>query len=288
MSRIKTKSALPFRWRKGARPLLEIGLILLACLEFYPIFLVAVDAFKTREEMANNPFWLPSRSGFTMDNITETLYRMKIYQPFLNSLWITTGSLIVLILISSMAAYPIARNRGRFFAALYLFFLAGIMIPFQLAMIPLYQQIRMLGLMNSQWGLILIYSGVFISFPVFFYSGFIKNIPQELEEAGRIDGCSRFGIFWRIVFPLLRPATATVVILSLLTIWNEFGLSFLFLQKESSMTLVAALFSFRGQYYVNWPNMFSGVLIAGLPIVLAFLFVQKYFINGMTEGALKG
>ncbi|PYI56259.1 carbohydrate ABC transporter permease [Paenibacillus flagellatus] len=277
--------------RTGAKrynPVLEIVMAALACLVFYPIFLIAANAFKTREDMAFNPFGPPSRTGFTWDNVAETVRGMDIYKPLLNSVWITAGSLIAIIVFASMAAYPIARNRTKLYGALYLFFLSGIMIPFQLAMIPLYKEIKALGLMNSQWGMILIYSGVFLSFPVFFYSGFIKSVPLELEEAARIDGCGRFRLFWTIVFPLLRPATATVAILSLLAIWNEFGLSFLFLQKTSSMTLVAALFSFRGQYHVNWPHMFAGVLIAALPIVIAFLCVQSYFVKGIADGALKG
>lgn len=260
----------------------------LSVLTLYPVLIMLFDAFKTRSEMAENPFFLPSAQGFTTDNLVNAAVRMKFYVPLLNSLLITVCSIVVIILISAMAAYAIARRGGKFYNAVYLFFLAGLVVPYQLAMVSLYKEIKTLGLMNSQLGMVLIYAGVFISFPVFFYSGFIRTIPRELEEAAYLDGCNRYGIFWRIVFPLLKPTTATVSVLSLMNVWNEFTLALLFLQKTNKMTLTVALSMFRGQYSTNWPNMFAGILVAVLPIIILFLAAQKQFIKGMVEGAVKG
>ncbi len=268
--------------------LLEIILIFFALITFYPVFIMIADSFKTREEMAYNPFGFPMFSGFTLDNIINAISKMKFYEPLLNSAIITGLSTILIIVVASMAAYPIARKKNALYGFIYSFFLSGIIVPYQLAMIPLYKEVRVLGLMNKELGLVLIYGGIFLSFPIFFYSGFIKNVPLELEEAAFIDGCGRYRIFWRIVFPLIKPATAAVIVLNLLGIWNEFTLSFLFLQKTSKLTITVALYSFRGQYHVHWPHMFAGMLVAVAPIVIMFISAQKFFISGITEGALKG
>lgn len=267
---------------------LEIFLILIAASTFYPVFIMMADSFKTREEMAVNPFGFPSSSGFTMDNIANAFYNMKFYHPLFNSILITAVSSVMIIVVASLASYPIARKKNRLYNFLYMFFLAGIMVPYQLAMITLYKEVRSLGLMNKELGLILVYGGIFLSFPIFFYSGFIKTVPLELEEASIIDGCGRYRTFWSIVFPLLKPATATIAVLNMLGIWNEFTMSFLFLQKPSKMTITVATYAFRGQYHVNWPNMFAGLFIAILPMIILFLSVQKYYIRGITAGALKG
>lgn len=267
---------------------LEFVLIIFAAVHIYPLFLIFADAFKTREEMAYNPFGIPGASGFTYDNIMNAIVKMKFYIPLTNSILIALGSTVLLIVISALAAYPLARSQSTLYKFIYLLFLSGIIVPYQLAMIPLYKLVIGLGFVNSHLGMILIYGGILISFPIFFYSGFIKSVPRELEEAASIDGCGRYGLFWRIVFPLLKPATAAVVVLNLLNIWNEFGLSLLFLQKTGKMTITVALYAFRGQYFSHWPHMFAGVLVAVIPIIVIFVSAQKYFIRGAIEGALKG
>jgi raffinose/stachyose/melibiose transport system permease protein len=267
---------------------LEIALIALALVAFYPVFLVIADAFKTREEMAYNPFGFPLGAGFTLENIDNAVSRLRIYQPLLNSVIVTLLSTIVIIVISSMAAYPIARKKSGFYNFLYFLFLSGIIVPYQVAMIPLYRVVKALGIMNSRLGMVMIYAGILSTFPIFFYCSFVKTVPLELEEAARMDGAGRYRTFWQIVFPLLRPATAGVVVLNLLNVWNEFMLSFLFLQKTERMTITVALFAFRGQYHVHWPHMFAGLLVAIAPLTLLFLFAQRYFIGGVVEGALKG
>lgn len=270
------------------RLLLSVVMCLFTCLVLYPVFIMFSDAFKTREEMALNPFGLPQAAGFTVENLLNAVSRMKLHIPLINSMIVTIFSVIVIIIVSSMAAYPIARRGGRFYNFFYMFFLAGLVVPYQMAMVSLYKEIKSLGLMNSLFGMILIYGGVFLAFPIFFYCGFIKTIPRELEEAAVLDGCSRYGIFWRIVFPLLKPITATVAILTLMNVWNEFTLALLFLQKSEKMTITIALSLFRGQYTTHWPNMFAGILVAVAPIIILFLVAQKQFIKGMVDGAVKG
>lgn len=267
---------------------LEILLITISAISFYPVFLLVADSFKTRAELAENPFGFPGFSGFTLENIINAFYKMKFYQPLFNSIIITFAASVLIILVSALAAYPIARKNSRLYNFFYMFFLAGIMMPYQLAIITLYKEIRALDLMNKEIGLILVYGGIFLSFPIFFYSGFIKTVPLELEEAAIIDGCGRYRMFMSIVFPLLKPATATVAVLNVLGIWNEFTLSFLLLQKPSKMTITVATYTFKGEYHTNWPSMFAGLFIAVVPIVVLFLSVQKYYIRGITAGALKG
>ncbi len=269
-------------------PVLEIVLIVIALAAFYPVFLVIADSFKTREEMAFNAFGFPWGAGFTLENIDNAINRLRIYQPLLNSVIVTGLSTLLIIVISSMAAYPLARKRNALYGFLYFLFLSGIIVPYQVAMIPLYRVVRTFGIVNSRLGMVMLYAGVLSSFPIFFYSSFVKTVPLELEEAARIDGAGRYRTFWRIVFPLLRPATAGVVVLNLLNVWNEFTLSFLFLQRTERMTITVALFAFRGQYHVHWPHMFAGLLVAIAPLTLLFLFAQRYFIGGVVEGALKG
>ncbi|MFC5405361.1 carbohydrate ABC transporter permease [Cohnella soli] len=267
---------------------LELLLVVVGALSFYPVFLMIVDAFKTREGMAERPFGFPSPSEFTLDNMTNAIYKLKFYQPLLNSVWITLVSIILIILVSSLAAYPIARKKTKLYSFMYFFFLAGLMIPYQLAIITLYKEVMWLGLMNQGLGLILVYGGIMLSFPIFFYSGFIKTVPYELEEAALIDGYGRYRIFFRIVFPLLKPATATIAVLMILSLWNEFTMALLFLQKPDKVTLTVVTYAFKGQYHVHWPNMFAGLLISIFPMVVLFLSVQRFFIRGITAGALKG
>ena len=267
---------------------LEILLITISAISFYPVFLLFADSFKTRSEIAANPFWFSGLSGFTLENIINAFYKMKFYQPLFNSILITSISSVLIILVSSLAAYPIARKKNRLYNFFYMFFLAGIMVPYQLAIITLYKEMRILGLMNKEMGLILVYGGIFLSFPIFFYSGFIKTVPLELEEAAIIDGCGRYRMFLSVVVPLLKPATATIAVLNMLGIWNEFTMSFLFLQKASKITITVATYTFKGEYHTNWPSMFAGLLIAVIPMIILFLSVQKYYIRGITAGALKG
>ncbi|RED60580.1 MULTISPECIES: carbohydrate ABC transporter permease [Cohnella] len=267
---------------------LELLLIAVGACSFYPVFLMIADAFKTREGMAARPFGLPGASDFTLDNLKNAIYNLKFYQPLFNSAWITLASIVLVILVSSLAAYPIARQKTRLYKFMYFFFLAGLMIPYQLAMITLYKEVMWLGLMNQGMGLVLVYGGIFLSFPIFFYSGFIKTVPYELEEAALMDGYGRYRIFFSIVFPLLKPATATITVLMILSLWNEFTMALLFLQKPDKVTLTVVTYAFKGQYHVHWPNMFAGLLISIVPMVVLFLSVQRFFIRGITAGALKG
>lgn len=266
--------------------ILEFILILIGLFEFYPIFMVISNAFKTKKELAVNSFGFPIAP--TIDNIVIALVRMKFYRSMFNTILVTLVSMIIIIVFASMASYPLSRLRGKKFSVLYIYFLSGIMIPYQITIIPLYKLVKELGLINNYIGLILIYGAIFISFPIFLYTGFIKTIPVQLEEAAIVDGCGRLKIFWLILFPLMKPATASVAVLSLLNLWNDFLMSLLFLQRPNLKTVTVSLFSFRGQYHVDWSLMFAGILLAILPMIIFFLFMQKYFIKGIAEGAVKG
>lgn len=266
--------------------ILEVFLIIIAFLEFYPIFMVISNAFKTKSEFAVNPFGIPFSP--IIGNVISALVRMKFYRPLINSIFVTLVSMLIIVLISSMAAYPLSRIKSKFSSLLYIYFLSGIMIPYQITVIPLYKIVKELHLINNYLGLIIIYGAIFMSFPIFLYTGFIKTIPQQLEEAAIIDGCDRFRIFWLIMFPLMKPATASVAVLSLLSLWNDFLMSLLFMQRPYLKTITVSLFDFRGQYHTDWTLMFAGILIAILPMIIFFLSMQKYFIKGISDGAVKG
>ena len=162
------------------------------------------------------------------------------------------------------------------------------MIPFQLSMIPLYRMLKMLHLINTHFGVILIYIALTIPFSIFLYVGFLKGIPKELEESALIDGCGPFRTFAKIVFPLMKPVTASIVITNSLTVWNDFLVPLLYLQARENRTIPVAIFNFTGQYNNNWAMIFAAIVLSALPLVVAFLFLQKHFIKGIVGGAVKG
>jgi raffinose/stachyose/melibiose transport system permease protein len=200
------------------------------------------------------------------------------------------ASVFFIVIFSSAIGYYIARHNTRFTKGLQLLFLAGLMIPSQIYLIPIVQIFRKLHLIGSFSGMLLVFiGGGLLSFAVFVYTGFIKNIPLEVEEAALIDGANKFQMFWKILFPLLRPATATVVIFLSLWIWNEFLLPLILLGPGNGVTITLGVYMSLGQLYtINYGQMFAMMMIASLPMLALFFAFQKEFIAGLVSGALKG
>nr|WP_273387374.1 carbohydrate ABC transporter permease [Cohnella zeiphila] len=187
-----------------------------------------------------------------------------------------------------MAAYAISRRDNRFYRAMYLVFLAGMIIPFQMAMIPLYKVLQTLYLINTYPGVVFIYLGMLAPFSVFILSGFVKGVPKELEEAALVDGSGTYKTFFRIVLPLLKPAVTTVTVLNLFNVWNDFLMPMLYLSDSKKGTITVQLSAFQGMYNNDWSLIFAGVCLIVVPMLVIYLFAQRFIISGITAGAVKG
>lgn len=252
-----------------------------------PIYYLVVTTFKTAEEATLNPLGLPEH--FTWANYANALSAMNYPRALMNTALITGFAVVLLIIISSMAAYVISRSKKRRYQMMFVIFMVGLIIPFQIAIIPLYKVISALHLMNTLPGVILI--DVFcINLPlsIFLFRGFISTVPFELEEAAAIDGYGTFHIFWRIIFPLLKPIVATVAILDALAVWNDFMTPLLFLQDPKKAVLLQEVYKNVGPFSTNWTSFFPMLVLATLPLVLFYLIMQKNIIEGVVAGSVKG
>lgn len=266
--------------------LLEIFAILLAILFLVPFYFVIANSMKTFGEILANTASLPS--SFFVDNYVRVWEIMRYPMAFFNSLSITVLSNIGLVVISSMAAYRMVRHPSKFNALLFSVFVASMVIPFQSIMIPLVKVANEVGLMESRWGLVICYFGFGVSLNLFLYHGFIKSVPKEIEESARVDGCNAFSVFWRIVFPLLKPMTVTIIILNSLWIWNDFLLPSLILTSPDLRTIPLSTYSFFGQYTKQWDMALAALVLGVAPLVIFFFGLQKHIIEGITTGSVKG
>ena len=267
-----------------------IFVTLLAMMYGLPLYLAVVNTFKVQEQILSDPIALPA--PFTLDNLHTALTRpdQLIFKGLGTSLLITVVSVSLLIILSSGIGYYLARNPSRFSKALLGIFMAGLIMPAQIYLIPIVHIFRSLKLIGSIYGLILIFvGGGLLSFGVFVYAGFIKNIPRELDEAAIIDGASEFRLFWQMIFPLMRPATATVAIFLSLWVWNDFLFPLIILGPSKGMTITTGIYITMGSLYnINYGQMFSIMTLASLPVLVFYFFLQDEFIAGLTGGALKG
>jgi raffinose/stachyose/melibiose transport system permease protein len=264
--------------------LLPLSLILLV-----PFYIALVNAFKTREDILSHPLSLPL-SRLTLDNFQRSAITpsFNIFKAYGNSILITTVSVVLLILICSMMSFVFARVKNRFLTVSYLLLLSGLMIPPQVILIPLVKVLAKLGLMFTPQGLILYNIGFYVPFTVFMYVGFIRTLSRELDESAKMDGASQLVIFWKIIFPLLRPATASAIIFLCLWIWNDFINPVIILGSTRGYTVTTGIFRAVGQYSTNWEDIFALVVLASSPIFILYLFMQRQFISGLTEGSVKG
>lgn len=268
----------------------SIVLVLATAVFGLPLYMAVVNAFKSQEQILSNPLGFPA--PFTLDNLVKSLTRPDnlIVRGLFNSTILVVVSVFFIVIFSSAIGYYIARHNSRLSRGLQLLFMAGMMIPAQIYLIPILQIYRTLHLVGSFPAMVLVFvGGGLLSFAVFVYTGFIKNVPRELEEAASIDGAGKFQTFWKIIFPLVRPATATVVIFLTLWIWNEFLLPLILLGPSGGVTITLGVYMSLGQLYtINYGQMFAMMMIASLPMLAFFISFQKEFISGLISGALKG
>ncbi|MHB1009751.1 MAG: carbohydrate ABC transporter permease [Propionibacteriaceae bacterium] len=264
---------------------LELLFAVFGVIALFPIYILVVVAFKSPTEVAKSAYTPPTR--LYLDNFMIAWGQADLARAFVQTILITAISVVVLICFGSAAAYGLVRGAGRVNRVLLILVTLGISIPIQLGMVPLYQLMRDLGLLQTPWSVIIYSVGAYLPLTVFLYSGFLATQPSEYEEAAQVDGANAFQSFSRVVFPLLRPVTGTVVIVTSIHVWNDFLTPLLYLGGSEARTLTVAIFSFRGEYATEWGVVFAGILIAILPIILVFFLLQKYVIKGFASG-LKG
>lgn len=271
--------------RKVAIAAIEIVFAVYALLIFYPLANMVLSSFKSTRDILRYPFGLPTKLDFAS---YVTVWMDKGFgRYFFNSLWITAASMTLALLLGSMAAYGVSRYKYRLSTLVYMLFLSGIMLPLKAAIIPLFILMKKLSLVNNPLSVILIFIAMGLPSTVFILAGFMKSVPIDLEYAARIDGCTDWGIYRRIVMPVVAPAVSLVTIYNAVPIWNDFFFPLVFLQGDRWKTLPVGLTSFFGQHSTNWGLLFTGLSIAVLPVLFLYLFMAKYFIRGMTAGAVK-
>lgn len=278
------------RKKKISHAIMMIVLVIVFLLFVFPFILVVINVFKTKADITSAPLSLIGSHGFTVENFPDAMKKMDFWKSFGNSLIITVCSTILTLLFSSMAAFVVVRNKWKACALLFSGMIASMVIPFQVLMIPLVSLYGgIFGILNSRITLILMHTGFSLSMATFMFHGAIHtNIPLELEEAALIDGCTRWQTYWKIVFPLLKPTIATVAIIDAMAFWNDYLLPSLVLSRKELYTIPIATQAFYGTYSTDMGLILAALLLAMLPILILYVFLQRYIVEGVTSGAVKG
>jgi len=262
------------------------GLVLFTLVYLLPLFYTVATSLKTPLEIAQDPLGFPKTPRF--ENYFEAASKMNYLRAVLNTVFITAFSSAGIVLLATLAAYPLARVRARWTSMVYQYFAFGLTIPGFVVLIPLYGLMKSLHLVNTYPGLILIYIAGNLPFSIFFFTSFVRSIPAELEEASVLDGCSPLQTFWYVVLPLLRPVVGTVAMFVTLSIWNDFLLPLIFLFSPDSRTVMVSVYSFLGLYGYNPATLFPAAVLGSLPLLIFFFFLQRQIIAGISAGAVKG
>ncbi len=264
-------------------------LLLLSVVFLFPIYLVVMNSFKSRFNIISEPFVFPNSETFVgLENYISGIQTSGIFEALLRTLFITVGSVIAIVIFTSMTAWYITRVKNKYTKGIYYLFLFSMIVPFQMVMFTMTSVCIKLGL-NNIFGIIPVYLGFGSGLSVFMFSGFIKGLPREIEEAAMIDGCSPLKTFFMVVFPILKPTAITVAILNAMWIWNDFLLPYLLLGTKNKTLSVAIQITMQGAYgSINWGGFMAMLVLAIIPIIIFYLFCQKYIIKGVIDGAVKG
>ena len=278
--------------QKRTRQIVTIIVLIIVFIMFViPFLLVLINVFKIKGDITSDPLALIGEHGFTLQNFPEAMAKMDFWNVFKNSAIITFCATVLTILFSAMASFVIVRNQNwKACSLLFALMIASMVIPCQVLMVPLVSVYGgIFGILNSRITLILMHTGFSVSMATFMFHGAIhSNIPLELEEAALIDGCSRWQTFWKIVFPLLKPTVATVAIIDAMAFWNDYLLPSLVLGDKNLYTIPIATQAFYGTYSTDIGLVMAALLLAMLPILILYLFLQKHIVAGVTAGAVKG
>ncbi len=263
----------------------QVIVLLATIMSLFPVYFMTVSAFKTKAEYLANK-WGPPYEPI-LANFATAFSGEKFFIRFANSTILTVGAVVVSLVIACLAAYAFARMDFPGKRTLFNLILSLMVVPPVVMMVPLFVWMVRWKMVNTFQGVILIYVGLLLPFSVYLMTNFFQTVPREIMDAGRIDGCSNLGLFWRILMPLSAPALVTLVVVNALWVWNELLIALVFLQKDELKTLMVGIAALRSRNYVDIPATMAGLLIATIPIVILYLFGQKYFIKGLVSGALK-
>lgn len=267
--------------------LVQVIMTVLAVLFIAPLVIILNYSFKTNKELyLNSPLSLPDSLNF--DNYIKAFNKLNMKETFFNTFFYTAISVLILAVLCGTTAWAIARCKKKFFKFAFIYFIVGILIPYQALFLPIYTIGYKMHLTNTRFGIIFMYVATGISFGVFLMNSFMSTVPLELEESARIDGCSVFRTYFSIVLPLLKPAMATLIIMQSFQIWNDYLLASLYVSKKQLKTLTVAIQSLFSAQTSDYTTAMAAIVISVLPIAVLFMSLQKYFIKGMTVGAVKG
>lgn len=272
---------------KAGRIVLEVVMILLSLVFLYPLFLAVINSLKSFQEVMTDVIALPKKLAF--ENYSYVWKYIDYPRLFLNNTIVTLLGLAGIILISSIAAYKLARTKSRISSIVYFLCIMPMLIPFQSIMLTVLQLAKDINLSDSTWGLGILYWGFGAPLAIFIYHGFVKGIPKEIDESATIDGASGFRLFFTVIFPLLKSVTTTIIIIDVMWIWNDFLLPLLMVNgSPSTKTLTLAAYTFVGQYTSDWQYAMTAMVMAVLPSIIVFMFLQKHIVKGVVAGAVKG
>ncbi len=271
---------------KIALYILEVFVIIIALIYLYPIYQMVFTSLKSTGEMISNPIGIPE--NISPINYAKAWDGMGVPMAFLSSLIITVGGIVSILFLASLASYPLARINIKLNKVMYIVFIFGFMLPSYTGIIPLVKLYKFLHLTNSYFGLIIFYIATISPYAIFLYTGFLKSIPKELEESAIIDGCNEFTTYRKIIMPLVKPATASIIIICSQWIWNDFLMPLVLISDAWKKPLSPTINYFFEKYNVNWNYAFAGFVMTVTPIVILFLALQKEYIKGIAAGAVKG
>jgi raffinose/stachyose/melibiose transport system permease protein len=271
--------------KKLKKLILEVLVLAIGFFYVLPIIFLFLNTFKTQNEMFESFLSLPK--DFYIENYIRAWNNMKYLRAFMNTLTVTIGTVALIVVMSSMAAYRIARSKSKRATGLLIFFIISMMMPFQTIMLPLMRIVAGLGLTASLGGYIVVAAGLMCPFTIYLYRGFYSQIPVEIEEAARIDGANPFQVFFITVLPLLKPITVTVIIINVMNVWNDFILALLMLQRRDKMTLQISVMQYTGLYNLEWNLTLATLAIVILPVIILYICLQNSIQSGLTAGAIK-
>lgn len=259
--------------------------ILLLLFTGIPFFVMVSTSFKTQIEFMSSPWSLPE--SFSFENY-RLLLESEFFKFFFNSVIVSVISVVAVIVLGAMASYPLARMRFKLNRPLFILFLVGMMIPIHTTLIPIFLLTKNMGLYDTIWALPGPYIAFALPVSIIIFTQFLKDLPKELEESAKMDGCGPFRLFWKILFPLLTPAVATVAIYNFIQIWNEFIFALVLTNSEENATLPLGLREFYGQFSVNVPGIMAALTLGSLPLLLIYLVAQEKIVKGIAAGSVKG
>ncbi|TXC85793.1 carbohydrate ABC transporter permease [Metabacillus litoralis] len=278
------KIKIPVRTRI-TKNIVFLGLLIFAVIILYPLFWMFISSFKSYQEIYSNVWAFPTEWKFENYSLA---WSKGISSYFINSVYVTTSTIILTVLIGSMAAFVLSRYKNRWVEASLLFTIGGLMMNPQVALIPLFEILTLTNLIDTHWALILTYVAYRLPLTIILIRAFFLTVPKELSESALMDGCTEFGIFWRIYLPISLPIVVTSVILTAYFAWNEFLFATVFINSSELKTIPSGLMVFRDALRTDWGVLLSGMVIATVPMIILLIFLQKYLVRGLAEGSVKG